>query len=137
MFDSLAGMELFHYAKRNADQDLVDSEDVRELRLRAKDMDLHRSEMMLLFLVRSSCEAAHAYLAEFLQHPNVSLRFIASKHIAKLPRADEAVMQAIVQALDKGGEPGLREEFDEILHRPANEGAKMIAETFIAKEIKG
>jgi hypothetical protein len=44
-------------------------------------------------------------------------------------------MQAIVEALAKGGEPGLRQEFDGILHRPASERAKIIAETFIAKEI--
>ncbi len=133
-FDNLTGMPLYLHARGVAEKDVVDAEDVTMFRRRASEMDLQHSEMMLLLLAKSSCKEAHSYLAGFLLHSNLPLRFAASKLVAQLASADESVMQAIVQALTKADQSNLREEFEGILRRPANESARLIAEAFLAKE---
>ena len=95
-------------------------------------MDPSHLELAVGILGRVGTESSYRKIAEYLEHPNFSVRFVATKTIAHMAVADEKIMRCVVEslALHANDPAALAQELREVLNRPSNEKAQRIASEY-------
>lgn len=134
-FESLTGLELANYAVRLMQEGIAECDFLPYFQQNAKKMDLPHLELAVGILGKIGSDAAYRKVAEYLEHPDFNVRFVATKTIAYMKVADDVVMRCVVESLRRhgGDTAALAHELHAVLDRPANDRAQQIVSAYRSK----
>jgi len=129
LFESLSGYDLGNYTARLMEEDLAEPEFIPYFSEKSLSMDLLHLESAICLLGKVGTEACFRKVAEYLQHENFRIRFVATRIISRMPIVDHVIMKSVAICLvaRAGDEMDLAQELRVVLDRPANAKARRIA----------
>lgn len=138
LFESLNGLEAASYAVGLMEGGIAEVDFLPYFEIKAATMDATHLELAIGMLGKINSVAADRKVAEYLEHSDFNVRFVATKSIARLAFVDEIIMRRIVEslALHVGDFGCLANELTPALDRPANEKARRVVLEYRSKQTK-
>jgi len=131
-FESLSGLEASDYSLRLAKKGIAEADVLPYFREKAAAMDLPHLEVAVFLLAKVGTSEAWITVADYLDHPDFNIRFVATKMMKEVVAVDEHVMKRAVAVLSRLAGDGLADELKVLLRRPANTEAGRIAAEYIS-----
>ena len=135
MFDALKGFHLAKYALPFLKGSVVDDDILPYFDRSASSMDLEHLEYAIALLGKTGSDAAYKRVANYIEHPNFSIRAVATGILASASTVDETTMSRVIESLmkDEGDPNALSQQLRVLLDRPANAQAQRIATEYRIK----
>lgn len=133
-FEALGGLEASAYALRLAKEGLEEADVLPYFQQKIATMDLPHLEVAVYLLAKVGTKPAWHVVANYLDHPDFRIRFVATKMMRDMDSVDAEAMGKVVAALSRFGRDGLTDELNVLLDRPANDDARSIATAYLSKK---
>src|SRR5882724_5767098 len=98
-FETLRGPDLANYAIAVGKDGIAERDLLPYFHDKAAAMDMPHLELAVGMLGRVGSKAAYQMVAEYLDHPDFNVRFVATKIIARMTAVDDQVMSRVVKSL--------------------------------------
>jgi hypothetical protein len=137
-FERLSGLELANYVVKVIKHEVVENDFLPYFCEKMTGMDVGHLELALGILAKIKSPAAIWRIADFLEHEDFNVRFVATKIIARCTIIDEHLMGQIVNSLriHEGENSAIANELFGLLDRPLNSEALKIAQNYRFKDNK-
>ena len=129
MFDALKGFHLAKYTMPFLKGSVVDDDILPYFDRSATSMDLEHLEYAIALLGKTGSDAAYKRVADYIEHPNFSVRAVATGILASANSIDETMMCRVTESLmkDEGDPNAISQQLRVLLDRSPNAEAQRIA----------
>lgn len=133
-FESLAIFELSKYTVELIREPVEEADFFPYFLSKAATMDASHLEFALAILGKIEGETASHKVAEYLVHPDYSVRYIATKIVMRMTDIDEQVMGYVVKSMKMFANERMSfaKELKVVLNRPASDKARQIALEYVS-----
>lgn len=133
VFQDLSGLQASGYAlelvkKGIANGDFV----VAYFKEHIATLDLPHLEVAIFLLAKIGTDDAWPMVADYINHPNFSVRFVAIKTIKAMTSVNEMIMKKIVKELSRSKGDGLADDLNPLLAKPLDSKAAEVAKQYVA-----
>jgi hypothetical protein len=137
-FEMLGAFDAANYVLALVNEGLAEEEVLPYFQEKPASMDMAHLELAVGMLGKVGSNAACQIVANYLDHPDSNVRFVATKTIASMTDVDERIMKQVVASLsnprDDPMSAALTRELKVVLNRPANDEARRIAVAYLSKQ---
>ena len=130
-FERLSGVDFTRYVLKMKDI-RVDDNFLTYFAQRKGQWDDVHLETAIWWLGKSGSLPAHQAIADYIDHRNKSIRFLAVGFTAEMkPEVNARIMSRVIEALERNPEAADKKALDSVLNKPASKEARTLVEQYL------
>jgi hypothetical protein len=133
-FERLSGPDFTRYVVKMKDLQ-IDDDFLRYFTIKQHQWDDVHLELALWWIGKSGSLAAQHEIANFIDHRNQSVRFLAIGFLVEMKQeVDAHIMSHVIEILERNPNAADRQALNSVIMKPASKEAQVILQEYLARQ---